>query len=171
MMTSEIDITLVVAKAENNVIGNDGALPWHLPEELQRFKAITMGKPILMGRKTWESLPKKPLPGRPNIVVSRQSSFVARGASVFEDLDNALDHALQTDEAQKTGEVCIIGGATLYEQALGRATRIELTEVHLWPEGDVFFPKISLADWRVEAQVGGMSEAGIAYDYITLIRI
>ena len=133
---TEPKFTLVVAVAKNGVIGRDGGLPWRLSSDMKRFKAVTMGKPVLMGRKTWESLPKKPLPGRANLVLTRDAAFEAEGAWVFTDLPamRAAAHAMA--QASGAEEVCVIGGAQLYEATISLADRIVLTEVNLAPEGD-----------------------------------
>jgi len=133
-------LALVVARARNGVIGRDGDLPWRLRSDLQRFKAITVGKPCIMGRKTWESLPLKPLPGRLNLVLSRDESFTARGALVCTTLDEAIEIARETAEEDGVEEICVIGGTALFEKALPRAKRLYLTEVEAEPEGDAVFP-------------------------------
>lgn len=137
-------ISFVVAVSRNGVIGRDGGLPWHISSDLKRFKAITMGKPIIMGRKTWESLPKKPLPGRRNIVVTRQADFSAEGAVVVGDVDAAL--AVAAMEAPS--EICVIGGGDIYRQLLPQANRIYLTEVQADVEGDTHFPPLPASTWR-----------------------
>jgi dihydrofolate reductase len=134
-------LSLIAAVAENGVIGVKGGLPWRLPDELAHFKRTTLGKPVLMGRRTFESLPRA-LPGRTNVVLSRASHFRAPGALVARDLDTAL--ALVADAP----EVVVIGGAALYAEALPRARRIYLTRVRARPEGDVFFPPLAQGDWR-----------------------
>lgn len=135
-------ITLIAAVAANRVIGNRNTLPWHLPEDFAFFKRYTLGKSVIMGRKTWDSLPKKPLPERRNLVITRQNGFQAAGAEVFADLTAAL--AACNQEA----EIIIMGGAEIYAQALPLATDLRLTEVGLQPEGDAFFPEFSAADWQ-----------------------
>lgn len=140
-------LVLVVARARNGVIGHDGDLPWRLRSDLQRFKAITFGKPCIMGRKTWESLPLKPLPGRLNLVLSRDESFTARGAVVCTTLDEAVEIARETAEDDGVGEICVIGGVALFEKALPRAKRLYLTEVEAAPDGDVMFPPFDETDW------------------------
>ena len=137
-----MDIALIVAVAENGVIGRDGGLPWRLSGDLRYFKSVTMGKPIIMGRKTYQSI-GRPLPGRPNIVVSRNPDFAADGIDVLATLSGAVSQAatLPGDEAM------IIGGAALYADALPIATRIYLTEVHADVEGDVRFPAVDRAEW------------------------
>ena len=133
-------IALVVARARNGVIGKDGKLPWYLRSDLQWFKANTIGKPCIMGRATWESLPLKPLPGRLNIVLSRDPDFRLEKALVCSNLDEALEVAREQAVEDGVGEVAVIGGAGVFAQALPRAKRIYLTEVLADPEGDTFMP-------------------------------
>jgi dihydrofolate reductase len=140
-------LVLVVARARNGVIGRDGDLPWRLRSDLQRFKAITVGKPCIMGRRTWDSLPLKPLPGRLNIILSRDESFGARGALVCTTLDEAIEIARETAEEEGADEICVIGGTALFEKALPRAKRLYLTEVEAEPEGDAVFPAFDEAAW------------------------
>lgn len=139
-----MSITLIAAKAANNCIGKDGQLPWSIPEDLKHFRNCTIGKTVLMGRKTWESLPVKyrPLPGRKNVVVSRDTTFRAEGAKVFHDLTTAL-----IDLSKE--EICIIGGSELFKQCLQLADTLELTEIHKVYEGDTFFPEINQDEWQV----------------------
>lgn len=143
----EPKLTLVVAVAKNGVIGRDGALPWRLSSDMKRFKAATMGKPVLMGRKTWESLPRKPLPGRKNLVLTRDANFGAEGARVYTDLAAMLAAARAMAEADGADEVCVIGGAQLYNAVLPLADRIVLTEVNLEPKGDAHL-RLELSAWR-----------------------
>ena len=164
-------LVIVVAMAENRVIGRDGDLPWHLPEDLKRFKAVTMGKPLVMGRKTWDSLPRKPLPGRPNLVVSRQPGFAADGAEVFAELDAALAEADRLAREMGVDEVCLIGGGSLYEQAFAKVDRIDLTEVRLSPEGDTLFPDLDPAEWREVSRTPAVSADGTAFDHVILERV
>ena len=133
-------VTLVVAVADNGVIGRAGDLPWRLPDDLKRFKQTTLGKPVLMGRKTWDSI-GRPLPGRRNIILSTRPGFTAAGADVFPTLDAAL-HACAGEP-----EVMVIGGAEIYRVALPLASRIHLTRVHAAPEGDTFLD-LPLDGWR-----------------------
>jgi dihydrofolate reductase len=137
-----------IARASNGVIGRDGGLPWRLKSDLAIFRAVTMGKPVIMGRKTWESLPKKPLVGRTNIVLSRDGSFEAKGAVVCEDFSEAVQIAREQAEDDGAGEVCVIGGASLFELALGRAARLYLTEVEAEVPGDVRLSAIDENRWR-----------------------
>ena len=140
-------LTFVVAVAKNGVIGRDGDLPWRLSSDMKRFKAVTMGKPVLMGRKTWESLPKRPLVGRQNLVLTRDASYVAEGAWVYTDLAAMLAAARAMAEASGAEEACVIGGAQLYRETLPFADRIILTEVDLVPEGDARLD-LDLTHWR-----------------------
>jgi len=137
-----------IARARNGVIGRDGALPWRLKSDLAIFRAVTMGKPVIMGRKTWESLPKKPLVGRTNIVLSRDGSFEPRGCVVCEDFAEAVGIAREQAEDDGASEICVIGGASLFEIALPKAKRIYLTEVDADVEGDVTLAPIDETRWR-----------------------
>ena len=137
-------ISLVAALDRLRAIGRDNDLPWRLPDDLKRFKALTLGKPVLMGRKTWESL-GRPLPGRDNLVITRNPGYHAAGARVFASLDTAL--AACSD----TPEIMLIGGAELYAQTLPICDRLYLTEVDAAPDGDAFFPALDPADWRETA--------------------
>jgi dihydrofolate reductase len=140
-------ISMVVAMGENRVIGRDGGLPWHIPGDLKLFKKTTMGKPIIMGRKTWESL-GRPLPGRPHVVITRDIKYKAVGAHVVHDLDKALSVAQELAVALEEEEIMIIGGAEIYHLALAKADRLYLTEVALSPDGDAFFPDFDISQWR-----------------------
>jgi dihydrofolate reductase len=141
-------IALVVAVAKNGVIGRGGKLPWRLRSDMAWFKAITMGKPVIMGRKTWESLPRKPLPGRDNIVVTRQPAYVAEGARVVRDIDAAISAAQELARSSNADEIAVIGGGEIYAQTLPMADRIYLTEVDLEPVGDTCFPALAPSAWR-----------------------
>lgn len=134
-------LTLVVARARNGVIGKDGALPWRMPSDLKHFKAATLGKPVLMGRRTWDSL-GRPLPGRDNVVVTRAARARAPGAWLFSDLAVARAAAAAMAEAAGADEVCVIGGGALYAETMSVADRIVVTEVDLAPNGDVVLPPI-----------------------------
>ncbi|MFT3729550.1 MAG: dihydrofolate reductase [Terricaulis sp.] len=140
-------LTLVLAIAKNGVIGRNGDLPWRLSSDLKRFKAATIGKPVLMGRKTWESLPRKPLPGRQNLVLSRDGNFCPEGAWSYTALDAMLAAGRAMALAEGANEVCVIGGAHLFAQTLPLADRIVLTEVKLEPEGDTRM-SLDLTRWR-----------------------
>ncbi len=140
MADSRQRITLVAAMARNRAIGLDGRMPWHLPGELQHFKSVTMGKPIVMGRKTWESI-GRPLPGRQNILISRNQNYFAEGAECCTSLQRALEIA-------DGDEVMVIGGGELYRQALPLADRMILTVVDCEPAADTFFPQWETTDWQ-----------------------
>jgi len=135
-------ISIIVAASTNNVIGRNGQLPWRLSDDLRHFKAITMGKPIVMGRLTWESIGRA-LPGRRNIVMTRQAGFVAEGCDVVCSPAAALQAAVGADE------VMVIGGGRIYEMFLPQARRLYLTRIHAEIDGDTFFPAISATDWRL----------------------
>ena len=137
---SLIPLAIVVARGRNGVIGRDGDLPWRLRSDLQRFKQVTMFKPCVMGRKTWDSLPLKPLPGRLNVVLTRDSSFEAKGAVVCQSFSEALEIAAEQAEEDGAEEICVIGGVALFALALPRARRLYITEVEAEPEGDALFP-------------------------------
>ena len=136
-----------IARARNGVIGRDGKLPWRLKSDMAIFRAVTMGKPVIMGRKTWDSLPRKPLVGRTNIVLSRDGSFEPAGAVVCEDFSEAAAIAREQAEEDGASEVCVIGGASLFELALKRARRLYLTEVEAEVAGDVTLSPIDEAQW------------------------
>ncbi|QNQ08156.1 dihydrofolate reductase [Sphingomonas alpina] len=154
-------ISFHLARADNGVIGRDGKLPWHLPADLRRFKAQTMGKPMVMGRKTFESFPS-PLPGRRHIVLTRDREWTAPGAEVAHTPDEAL--ALAGD-----GDISVIGGAEIFALLLDRADRIELTEVHLAPEGDAVVA--AFMGWNEIAREDHPAEAERpAYSFVTLAR-
>jgi dihydrofolate reductase len=141
---------LIIAVADNNVIGRAGALPWHLRSDLQRFKALTMGKPIVMGRRTYRSI-GRPLPGRTNIVVSRDATFTAPGLVVAPNLAAALQTA-RGDALRRGSDIMVIGGAEIFSQVLPVAERLELTRVHMRPQGDVTLPDFIETQWREVAR-------------------
>tara|TARA_R110002110_G_scaffold3104_7_gene15896 strand:+ start:15885 stop:16391 length:507 start_codon:yes stop_codon:yes gene_type:complete len=147
-----VHVCYVVAIADNGVIGRDNGLPWRLSGDMAFFRRITMGKPVIMGRKTWESLPRKPLPGRPNIVVTRDQSYDAPGAEVFQRVDHAVLRGEELARELGVNEVMIIGGAQIYDALKYRATRIYLTEVHATPEGDTQL-EIDRSQWRDVSRV------------------
>lgn len=149
--------------AKNRVIGANNRLPWHLSDDLKRFKALTMGHTIIMGRRTYESI-GRPLPGRNNVVISRQSDLVVPGVTVVSSVKQATEHA-------NTGEVFIVGGAEIYREALPIAQRILLTEVHCHFEGDTFFPPLEPGEWRETVRENHKdASSGLAYDFVTLER-
>ena len=135
-------ISIIVAKSRNNVIGNEGNLPWHIPEDLKKFKSITMGKPMIMGRSTFESIGKA-LPGRKNIVMTRDKEYQANDISVAHTLDEAL---ILCGQAR---EIMIIGGGEIYKLFFGMVNRLYLTNVEKYIDGDVFFPEIDLSKWKM----------------------
>lgn len=144
-----LPLSLIVALADNNVIGINNQLPWHLPADLKHFKAVTGGKAIIMGRKTWQSL-GRPLPNRLNLVISRQQDFIAEGAEVYTSLAEAMERANSWAIAQQVSEIMLIGGAQLYSDALAKdlVSKLYLTRVHLSPVGDAWFPQFAESDWQ-----------------------
>jgi len=151
-------ISIIVAASENNVIGAAGDLPWRLSDDLRRFKAITMGKPIVMGRKTWDSI-GRPLPGRQNIVITRQAEFAAAGCDVVASKEEAIAIAGRAEE------VMVIGGSQVYELFLPDTERLYLTRVHAEVEGDAFFPVISSLEWRLVSDESHPADDRNAFDY------
>jgi dihydrofolate reductase len=149
-----------IARDRNGVIGKDGSLPWRLKTDLANFRAVTMGKPVIMGRKTWESLPKKPLPGRTNIVLTRDGSFEAKGAVVCDNFSEAVSIAREQAAEDGVGEFCVIGGASLFELALSRAQRIYLTEVDAEVPGDVTLSPIDESRWTEVASTSHPADEG-----------
>jgi dihydrofolate reductase len=148
-----VELTLgPVARARNGVIGRGGQLPWRLPTDMAHFTALTMGKPVIMGRKTWDSLRRKPLPGRTNIVLSRDGSFEPKGAIRCEDFSEAVQIAREQAAEDGASEVCVIGGVDLFALALPKARRIYLTEVEADVDGDVRFPPLDESEWREVAR-------------------
>jgi dihydrofolate reductase len=170
-LAHDIEIVLIVAAAENGVIGSKGSIPWRVRADVQRLKAMTMGKPVVMGRKTFESLPR-PLPGRTNIVVTRDSSYRAAAAIVTWSFADARAIALGDALRRFATEIAVIGGAEIYAQWMAVADRLEVTEVHARPEGDTFFPAIDPADWEEVARVRNSAAAADSADfsYVTYRR-
>ncbi|UWU79307.1 dihydrofolate reductase [Bradyrhizobium huanghuaihaiense] len=166
-----MDIVFVVAIAENGVIGAGNAMPWRLKSDMARFKALTIGKPVIMGRKTFESLPRRPLPGRTNIVVTRDAAYRAAGAIVTTSAADAGAVALGDALRRSVTEIAVIGGAEIFRQWLDRADRLEITEVHARPEGDTHFD-IDRAEWdemaRIRHPAGPDDSAD--YSYVTYRR-
>lgn len=165
--TPQIPVALVVAASENGVIGAGGTLPWHIPQDLKRFKALTLGKPCIMGRKTWQSLPRKPLPGRTNIVVSRDPAFRAEGAHVTRDFDAALRLAAQ----ENPDEIAVIGGENIFAAALPHASRIYSTEVAGNIAGDAFMPVFDRRQWRETGRDGPHQSGSLSYSFVTLEKL
>jgi dihydrofolate reductase len=159
-------LVLVLAVADNGVIGAAGGIPWRIPQDMKRFKALTIGKPLIVGRKTWESFPKRPLPGRSNIVITRDAGYASPGAAVVPSLEVALAKA----RAENPAAITIGGGAEIYKAALPLAARIELTEVHLSPPGDAHMPPFDKTVWRETAREEHVTAEGLRYSYVTLER-
>lgn len=165
------ELVIIAAVARNGIIGTTVAgkpvLPWHLPEDLRHFKALTLGHPIIMGRKTWQSL-GRPLPGRHNIVITRTPGFVAEGASVATSLDQALDLC---SNAGENSTAFVIGGGEIYVQALPRATRLELTEIDLEAAGDTYFPVWPRAAFAEVSRTTHHADAGFDYAFVSYRRL
>ena len=161
------ELVLIAAVAQNGIIGatveGKGTLPWRLPEDLKRFKTLTLGHPIIMGRKTWESL-GRPLPGRQNIVVTRNNNYVTAGAIVVTSIADALKACGEHEVA------FLIGGAEIYALAMSLVARMELTEVHADAEGDASFPPFDRTLWRETAREAHCSDAGLHYDFVSYVR-
>ncbi|MCL4120518.1 UNVERIFIED_CONTAM: hypothetical protein GTU68_039039 [Idotea baltica] len=151
-MESKIPVCIIVALAENRVIGQNNKMPWHIPNDLKYFKEMTLGKPVIMGRKTWESL-GRPLPNRLNIVISRQEKLTFDGAEVYDNLEKAVARARDWANHNDASEIMVIGGSQVYQQAFSLAKRLYITRVYLMPEGDAFFPMFSLSDWSLNCSV------------------
>jgi len=156
-------VSLIVAYATNRTIGRDNTLPWRLPGDLAHFKRTTMGCPVIMGRKTWESLGRA-LPGRRNIVITRQGDYLATGAETAKSLAHALEMTRDSEE------VFVIGGAQIYEQSLNVANRVVATEVHATVEGDAFFPQLDSRVWQEISRARQSEENGLSYDLVEYRR-
>ncbi len=157
------EIVLVVAVADNGVMGADGGMPWHLSADFRRVKALTMGKPLVMGRKTFDSLPGI-LPGRRHIVITRDAAWQADGAERADSLEQALGLA-------NAPQIIVFGGAQIYAQALPMADRIEWTEVHAKPEGDTYFPDFDRSEWTETFRESHPADSqSPAFDFVTLLR-
>jgi len=158
-------LSLIVAMDDNRLIGNKNKLPWHLPADLAFFKRTTMGKPIVMGRKTFQSI-GKPLPGRRNIVITRDTAFSAPGCVVTGSIEAAMVLTREDDE------VMLIGGASLYQQTLARATQLYITRIHHSFEGDTWFPEINLGEWKEENREDFEADHcnQYAYSFIKYVR-
>jgi dihydrofolate reductase len=166
-----MQIVLVAAVAENGVIGRGGTMPWRLKSDMAHLRALTSGKSVLMGRKTWLSLHVRPLPRRTNIVVSRDPAFTAEGALVARSFETGLE-AARGDAARRGSDVMVIGGADIYAQALPLADRLEITQVRMSPEGDTSFPRIDPAVWREAARTPHPAGPGddSPFDIVTYVR-
>jgi len=156
-------IHCIVAYAANRVIGRNNQLPWHLPADLAHFKRITLGHPVLMGRRTWESL-KRPLPGRRNLVVTRQNDYVAAGAQIYPSIEAALDSCAGLER------VFVIGGSEIFRAALPLAQQIIATQIHAQVEGDVTFPELDADDWQETARQPQPEENGLSFDFVVFER-
>jgi dihydrofolate reductase len=165
------EIVLVVAVADNGVIGARGALPWRLKSDMQRLKALTIGKPVVMGRKTFASI-GRPLPGRTNIVVTRDVDFRARGVAVTNSFTGARAIALGDALRRRATDIAVIGGAEIYQQWMDIADRLEVTEVHARPEGDTYFAAIDAATWEEVARVRNPAgpDDSTDFSYVTYRR-
>ena len=161
-------LSLIWAMAQNRVIGRNNSLPWYLPEDLKYFKKITLGKPVIMGRKTYESI-GKPLPGRTNIVITRNADYQAEGIKVVNDLQAALDICESIAVIDGNHEVCVIGGAEIYRHAFPQADRLYLTQVHADVEGDTYFPEFNWNDWQEIVREDYSAEGANPYDYSFLV--
>jgi len=147
-----VAVAIIAAIADNGVIGNGNSIPWHLPSDFAHFKRMTLGKPLIMGRRTFESI-GRPLPGRTNIVVSRQPGYQPEGVIVISSLEAALDHAQTIAATDRANEVMIGGGAEIYAQALNFADRLYITHVGASPEGDAHFPPVDLDMWKESGMI------------------
>ena len=158
-------LSLIAAMASNRAIGIDNKLPWRLPADLQHFKALTMGKPMIMGRKTWESLPGL-LPGRPHIVITRDHNYVAAGAEVVHSLEEALACYPGAEE------LMLVGGANVYAQGIEIASRLYLTEIATEVAGDAFFPEIDMTQWQEAAREEGVLDEKntLPHQFVTFVR-
>lgn len=166
------EIVIVAAVADNGVIGSAGGIPWRLKSDMQRLKAITLGKPVVMGRKTFASLPRRPLPGRTNIVVTRDPNFRAAGAVVTTSFAEAFAIAIGDALRRGAGEIAVIGGAEIYAHWVKLADRLEITEVHARPEGDTHFAAIDPASWSEVARARNPAgpDDGADFSYVTYRR-
>jgi len=161
-------LAMIVAQSANRVIGNGNRLPWHLPEDLKYFKRVTLGKPVIMGRKTFESI-GRPLPGRTNIVITRDASWSRPGVVAVSTPEEALEHASAQALIDGAEEALVIGGAEIYRQLLERVERLYLTQVHADVEGDVLFPALDPGHWREVAREDYAAAECNPYDYSFIV--
>jgi len=152
------EIIIITAVAENNVIGKDGKIPWHIKEDFQHFKNLTLGYPCIMGDKTYESLPIKPLPGRENIVLTFDKNYNPKGVTIKYSFEDAFEHC-------KGKKIFIIGGASIYKQGLKFADRMEITRIHKAYDGDTYFPEVNFDEWEIEKK-----EDHNGFSFITYVR-
>lgn len=164
----DVVIAMIVAMAENRVIGRNNQLPWYLPGDLKYFKATTMGKPVIMGRKTYESI-GKPLPGRANVVVTGNRNYSAEGVEVVHSIDEALQLARSIAIVDGAKEVMVIGGAELYRELLPRTHRLYLTKIHASVDGDAHFPSLNWCRWKELNREDFNAEAPNPYDYSFIV--
>ena len=164
-------IVIIAAVAENGVIGQGGTMPWRLRSDMQHFRALTMGKPVVMGRKTYLSLFVKPLPGRTNIVVTRDANFMAPGVAVAVSVGAALETA-RGDALRRGTDIMVLGGAEIYARAMPLAHRLEITRIHMAPEGDTVFPPIDPAIWREATREPHPKGQGddAAFDFVSYVK-
>lgn len=164
-------ITLVVAVARNGIIGREGDMPWHIRTDLKRFKALTWGRPIIMGRKTWEAI-GRPLPGRESVVVTRDAGFSAEGAVVTHSVEAAIERARALAVPLNVQEIAVIGGGEIYRQTLPLADRLHVTEIEASPPGDAFFPALDPALWMEETRAAHEPGEGDdhAFAFVTYVR-
>lgn len=168
----KIKTSLIVAMAQNNCIGKDNQMPWHISDDLKRFKTLTTGHPVIMGRKTYESILRylnKPLPNRTNIVVSRAGFENTHDVPIFSELEQAINHAKSIAEKDGKNEIFIIGGAQIYNQSTQYAECLHLTKIHKNVQGDAFFPEFNKQDWHESERIDNMSHEP-PYSFITLAR-
>jgi len=163
-----VPLALIVAASENDVIGRNNALPWHLPGEMQYFRRVTMGKPVIMGRRTYDSI-GKPLPGRTNIVITRSDSFAPEGVKVVHSLDEACRVADDIALIDGAEEAVVMGGAEIYREALPRAARLYLTRVHAEVPGDVYLPDIDFGSWQEVSRERVAAVEPNPYDYSLIV--
>ncbi len=166
-------LSLIVATAKDNAIGRNNELPWHLPQDLKYFKSVTLGKSVIMGRKTFESI-GKPLPGRTNIVVTRQKNWNVAGVLVAQSVEGALDIAQQfrNEQSSLADEVMVIGGAEIYRHALPLADRIYLTRIDINVESaDAFFPELPVAEWKLVSENAGDADANLKHRFMVFEKI
>ena len=165
-------LSLIVAAANNNVIGRNNELPWYLPQDLKYFKSVTLGKPVIMGRKTFESI-GKPLPGRTNIVVTRQSEWKVAGVLVAQGLRDALEIADQfrAEQHQLSDEIMVIGGAEIYRNALPLADRVYLTRIEVDIPGDAYFPALPASEWKLVSEIPGDATASLKHSFLIYERV
>lgn len=164
-------LALIVAAATNNVIGLNNQLPWHLPQDLKYFKAKTLGKPIVMGRKTYESI-GRPLPGRTNIVITRQQGWRADpDVLIAHNIDQALELARDLVGAESDAEVMVIGGAEIYRNCLPQADRVYLTRIEKDVEGDAYFPSLPEGEWQQTSSSAGVDDAPVRHQFLVFDRV